>query len=217
MNQRESARIAVVYTKRGSQRNTTTTSTKKRPIILVFIIEVTMLLLSLSKNASAFTAKYVIKQNQCRNRLNSRGNICIRSYTQRQRPALDATSDVEEGPPALLVEGLFVVDKPLEWTSQDVVSYIRGMYERDARIRGVKLGKVGSRKNKGATVIRCGHGGTLDPLASGILVIGLGSGTKLLQWYARTADRLFTSYFPVEIYTHVYFPGCRPYQLLERK
>lgn len=31
--------------------------------------------------------------------------------------------------------------------------------------------------------IKIGHGGTLDPLAEGVLVIGVGSGTKLLNEY----------------------------------
>jgi tRNA pseudouridine55 synthase len=77
-------------------------------------------------------------------------------------------------------QGLFSVYKPIEWTSNDVVSYIRGILERDARNRGANPSKVGSRK-KNSQVIRVGHGGTLDPLATGVLVIGVGSGTKELQ------------------------------------
>jgi len=82
--------------------------------------------------------------------------------------------------PLLLSEGLFAVNKPLEWTSQDVVSYIRGILERDARSRGANPAKVTSRKNKSRKV-RVGHGGTLDPLATGVLVVGVGKGTKELQ------------------------------------
>lgn len=77
-------------------------------------------------------------------------------------------------------EGLLAVNKPLEWTSSDVVSYIRGILERDARRRGAAPVKVGSRKNKNK-IIKVGHGGTLDPLATGVLVIGIGKGTKELQ------------------------------------
>lgn len=54
--------------------------------------------------------------------------------------------------------GLLLVDKPCGWTSHDVVAYIRGRY---------RLRKVG-------------HAGTLDPLATGLLIIGLGSATKSL-------------------------------------
>mmetsp|Transcript_47140 Transcript_47140/g.142735 ORF Transcript_47140/g.142735 Transcript_47140/m.142735 type:complete len:355 (-) Transcript_47140:285-1349(-) len=78
-------------------------------------------------------------------------------------------------------EGLFAVDKPLEWTSQDVVSYCRGILERDARSRGAKPAKLGRRRRK--NTIKVGHGGTLDPLATGVLVIGVGKGTKELQGY----------------------------------
>jgi tRNA pseudouridine55 synthase len=83
-------------------------------------------------------------------------------------------------PPLLLAEGLLAVTKPLNWTSNDVVSYIRGVLERDARERGARPEKVGSRRNKGQ-IVRVGHGGTLDPLATGVLVIGVGKGTKQLQ------------------------------------
>ena len=79
-------------------------------------------------------------------------------------------------------EGLFAVDKPIEWTSQDVVSYIRGILDREARSRGARTARVTDRRNKDR-VIRVGHGGTLDPLATGVLVIGVGKGTKELQRY----------------------------------
>ncbi len=80
------------------------------------------------------------------------------------------------------VEGIFAVYKPIDWTSNDVVSYLRGILERDARERGAKHAKVGSRgrSNKLETV-KVGHGGTLDPLATGVLVIGVGSGTKQMS------------------------------------
>lgn len=56
----------------------------------------------------------------------------------------------------LIVDGILLVDKPKDWTSHDVVGFIRGRY---------RLNKVG-------------HGGTLDPMATGLLVILLGKGTK---------------------------------------
>jgi tRNA pseudouridine55 synthase len=51
------------------------------------------------------------------------------------------------------------VDKPGGWTSHDVV----------AKIRGFVGGKVG-------------HAGTLDPMATGLLVLGLGRSTRLLRF-----------------------------------
>lgn len=54
--------------------------------------------------------------------------------------------------------GVVVVDKPADWTSHDVVARTRGL----ARTR------------------RVGHAGTLDPMATGVLVLGIEKGTKLL-------------------------------------
>ncbi len=59
-------------------------------------------------------------------------------------------------------EGLLVVDKPAGWTSHDVVARVR----RLARTR------------------RVGHAGTLDPMATGLLVLGLGRATRLLGYLA---------------------------------
>ncbi|KAL7578441.1 hypothetical protein ACA910_012832 [Epithemia clementina (nom. ined.)] len=92
--------------------------------------------------------------------------------------------------PLYRTEGLFAVDKPLNWTSQDMVSYIRGILERDARNRGAKPVKISSRVNK-ERIIRVGHGGTLDPLATGVLVVGVGRGTKELQSYLSGSKRYY--------------------------
>jgi len=56
--------------------------------------------------------------------------------------------------------GFAVVDKDLEWTSHDVVAKARGV--------------LGTRK--------VGHSGTLDPGATGVLVLGVGRATKLLRF-----------------------------------
>ena len=108
----------------------------------------------------------------------------VRSSTKLASTILDPS---EKGTvvPLYRSEGLFAVEKPLNWTSQDVVSYIRGILERDARKRGAKPSKITSRRNKNR-IIRVGHGGTLDPLATGVLVIGVGRGTKDLQRCERT-------------------------------
>jgi tRNA pseudouridine55 synthase len=96
-----------------------------------------------------------------------------------------AAEEVKE--PLCRSEGLFHVAKPMDWTSSNVVSYIRGILERDARQRGADVAKVG-RKNK-SKQIKVGHGGTLDPLATGVLVIGVGKGTKQLQGYLTGAKK----------------------------
>ena len=57
-----------------------------------------------------------------------------------------------------------VVDKPLRWTSTDVVRKIK-----------FALRRLGYRK------IKVGHSGTLDPLATGILLVCIGRATKLVD------------------------------------
>jgi len=61
-------------------------------------------------------------------------------------------------------DGLVVVDKPSGFTSHDVVAKMRGI----ARTR------------------RVGHAGTLDPMATGVLVLGVERATKLLGHLALT-------------------------------
>src|SRR5947209_4873540 len=62
------------------------------------------------------------------------------------------------------VEGLVVVDKPAGLTSHDVVARLR-------RIYGLR---------------RVGHAGTLDPDATGVLLVGLGRTTRLLRFLTET-------------------------------
>jgi tRNA pseudouridine55 synthase len=71
--------------------------------------------------------------------------------------------------------GFLLVDKQEGWTSHDVV----------AKIRGSIGGKVG-------------HAGTLDPMATGLLVVGIGAATRLLR-FVQVADKeyLATALFGV--------------------
>lgn len=55
--------------------------------------------------------------------------------------------------------GFLLVNKPVDWTSFDVVGKIRGLYKKQ------------DPKNKNAKV---GHAGTLDPFATGLLIVGTG-------------------------------------------
>jgi hypothetical protein len=104
---------------------------------------------------------------------NSGKHVSSSSATDQQAPAQTTI-------PLYRSEGMLSIVKPLGWTSSDVVSFIRKMLERDARDRGAKPVRVGSRRNK-SRIIKVGHGGTLDPLATGVLVIGVGKGTKDLK------------------------------------
>ncbi|AKJ63352.1 tRNA pseudouridine(55) synthase TruB [Kiritimatiella glycovorans] len=72
-----------------------------------------------------------------------------------------------KGPPRTdPCEGLLLVDKPADWTSHDVVAKVRNHF----RLR------------------KAGHGGTLDPMATGLLVLLIGRGTKLAP-YMTGADK----------------------------
>jgi tRNA pseudouridine55 synthase len=71
---------------------------------------------------------------------------------------------MSERPPGTHVDGLVVVDKPAGWTSHDVVARLRRVY-------GLR---------------RVGHAGTLDPDATGVLLVGLGRATRLLRFLTET-------------------------------
>lgn len=66
--------------------------------------------------------------------------------------------------------GLVLIDKPKDWTSHDVVAKMRGI--------------LGTRK--------VGHAGTLDPMATGLLILGVNQGTKLLQ-YLLGSNKTYTA------------------------
>jgi tRNA pseudouridine55 synthase len=110
---------------------------------------------------------------------------------QAQQQQQQQQQEQEQNVPLYQSEGLLSVIKPLDWTSSDVVSFLRKMLERDARDRGARpVHNVGSRnKRSKAGKLKVGHGGTLDPLATGVLVIGVGKGTKELQSYLSGSKR----------------------------
>lgn len=62
--------------------------------------------------------------------------------------------------PQVSADGFVVVDKPMEWTSHDVVGRLRRLLH----------------------LRRVGHGGTLDPMATGVLVVAAGPSTRLLTY-----------------------------------
>ncbi|NUP74453.1 MAG: tRNA pseudouridine(55) synthase TruB [Sinomonas sp.] len=63
-----------------------------------------------------------------------------------------------------MLSGLVIVDKPQGWTSHDVVGRVRRL--------------AGTRK--------VGHAGTLDPMATGVLVVGINRATRLLSYIVGT-------------------------------
>ncbi len=67
-------------------------------------------------------------------------------------------------------DGVLVVDKPAGWTSHDVVGRVRRL----------------------AATRKVGHAGTLDPMATGVLVVGIGKATRLLA-YLSGADKAYAA------------------------
>ena len=59
------------------------------------------------------------------------------------------------------MNGIVIVDKPSGWTSQDVVSKLRGVFKTR----------------------RIGHGGTLDPMATGVLPVFVGRATRGVEFF----------------------------------
>ena len=59
------------------------------------------------------------------------------------------------------MNGIVIVDKPAGWTSQDVVSKLRGVFKTR----------------------RIGHGGTLDPMATGVLPVFVGRATRAVEFF----------------------------------
>ena len=66
---------------------------------------------------------------------------------------------------------VILIDKPLKWTSFQVVKKIRGALKKRFKIRKIKVG----------------HAGTLDPLATGLLIICTGKFTKKINQYQAEA------------------------------
>lgn len=62
---------------------------------------------------------------------------------------------------------VLLIDKPTDWTSFDVVNFIRSLIKRFHRIPKLKVG----------------HAGTLDPLATGLLIICTGKMTKQIDTF----------------------------------
>ena len=69
-----------------------------------------------------------------------------------------------------MASGILIVDKPAGWTSQDVVSKLRGVLHEK----------------------RVGHGGTLDPMATGVLPVFVGRATRAVEFFEH-ADKTYVA------------------------
>ncbi|MBS4066951.1 MAG: tRNA pseudouridine(55) synthase TruB [Chitinophagaceae bacterium] len=90
----------------------------------------------------------------------------------------------------MFTEGqVLLIDKPLEWTSHDVVAKVRNT---------IKIKKVG-------------HAGTLDPLATGLLILCTGKFTKRINEYM-AREKEYTGTFTLGAVTPTYDLESEPEQ-----
>ena len=76
------------------------------------------------------------------------------------------------------MDGIVIVDKPQDWTSQDVVSKLRGVFQTR----------------------RIGHGGTLDPMATGVLPVFVGRATRGVEFFEH-AEKTYETVIRLGIHT----------------
>lgn len=76
------------------------------------------------------------------------------------------------------MNGILLIDKPCDWTSHDVVAKLRGIYHER----------------------RIGHSGTLDPMATGLLVVFLGRATRAVE-FAEADEKEYTAAFRLGVTT----------------
>src|SRR5512139_1663743 len=99
-----------------------------------------------------------------------------------------------------VVSGVLVVDKPVGLTSHDVVQIIR----------------------RGTSIRRAGHTGTLDPRASGVLVILIGPAVRLSE-YVSASDKRYQATIRLGVSTDTYdaegkvTPASQPVNVTEQQ
>jgi|TARA_B100001093_G_scaffold72513_2_gene63108 tRNA pseudouridine55 synthase len=79
----------------------------------------------------------------------------------------------------IINDGMVIpVFKPLNWTSFDVVKYIRRVFQRKTNLKKIKVG----------------HAGTLDPLATGMLIVCVGKKTKEIYKYQNQKKTYYATF-----------------------
>ena len=76
------------------------------------------------------------------------------------------------------MDGIIIIDKPQDWTSQDVTAKLRGVFQTR----------------------RIGHGGTLDPMATGVLPVFVGRATRGVEFFEH-ADKTYEAVLRLGITT----------------
>ena len=106
------------------------------------------------------------------------------------------------------MNGIFAIEKPSGITSNQFMMRLqqilnnshvfskdiqRATAERMKQYQEETGKKASKRKLRKVSKVKMGHGGTLDPLASGVLVIGIGTGTKKLAEYLSGTVKVYES------------------------
>ena len=93
-----------------------------------------------------------------------------------------------------IVEGVFAINKPPALSSAEIVRRLQNHFnpsslfapwlQEERHRRNHEIDKHSRRKRKDKHIsVKIGHGGTLDPLATGVMIVGVGKGTKHLQGF----------------------------------
>ena len=95
--------------------------------------------------------------------------------------------------PGRIVEGVFAIDKPASVSSAQVIRNLQHVFnpsdlfapwlEAERAARDKQARNQRSRRRDKRVQVKIGHGGTLDPMATGVLIMGVGKGTKRLQGF----------------------------------
>ena len=78
-----------------------------------------------------------------------------------------------------MASGILIVDKPAGWTSMDVCAKLRGVFHEK----------------------RVGHGGTLDPMATGVLPVFIGRATRAVE-FAEKSDKEYIADLKLGVITN---------------
>ena len=96
--------------------------------------------------------------------------------------------------------GIIIIDKPADWTSHDVVAKLRGALRgsmRGGTIRdGVLRGGAAQQKPGATKNLRVGHGGTLDPMATGVLPVFIGRATRAAEFCENAEKEYIAGFMP---------------------
>ncbi|KAI0157689.1 pseudouridine synthase [Xylariaceae sp. FL1272] len=92
-----------------------------------------------------------------------------------------------------IMDGVFAINKPVGMSSAQVIrdvqhhfnpsALFKPMIDNEIAMREQESNRSRKKRRFGDIRVKMGHGGTLDPLASGVLVLGVGKGTKQLQGF----------------------------------